>query len=67
MPQKVRVNNSQLLVLNDNNSTQEFVLGKNLCHTLTLTLQESTDFYGRITIYNIEVWGWEEGDIKEDN
>jgi hypothetical protein len=67
VPQKVWVNNSQLLVLNDNNSTQGFILDKNLCRALTLKLQESTDFYGRITIYSIEVWGCEEGDIIEDN
>jgi hypothetical protein len=55
------------LVLNDNNSTQGFILDKNLCRALTLKLQESTDFYGRITIYSIEVWGCEEGDTIEDN
>jgi hypothetical protein len=67
VPQKVLVNNGQLLDLKDNNQTQEFILDTNPCHTLTLTLRESADFYGRITIYSIEVWGWEEVGIKEDN
>jgi hypothetical protein len=64
VPQKVCVND-QLLELIDTNQVQDFYLTTTPCHTLTLTLQDSTDFYGRITIYNIEVWGWEE-DEKEN-
>mmetsp|Transcript_41620 Transcript_41620/g.61061 ORF Transcript_41620/g.61061 Transcript_41620/m.61061 type:complete len:138 (+) Transcript_41620:2-415(+) len=30
-----------------------------VCHALRIAFGESTDFYGRITIYRLEVWGYE--------
>lgn len=45
----------------DTNEMQEFEFDEEFtCSLLRLQFDNSTDFYGRITIYRIEVWGFEE-------
>jgi len=55
---------SQIIELKDCNDLQEFDLPLTRCEAMRLSLGESTDFYGRITIYRLEVWGWEEKEEK---
>ena len=51
----------------DTNEMQEFNFDDNEessltsfeCSNLKIRFDESADFYGRITIYNLEVWGYE--------
>jgi len=49
------------LELEDNHDMQEFALAKEttMGTALKLVFEEFTDFYGRVTIYRIEVWGKE--------
>ena len=49
--------------LEDCNELQEFGLPDDIdtkCDALKLTFGESSDFYGRVTIYRLQVWGYEE-------
>uniref|UniRef100_A0A7S2SH16 SUN domain-containing protein n=1 Tax=Eucampia antarctica TaxID=49252 RepID=A0A7S2SH16_9STRA len=40
--------------------TEESETNRRHCPTLKLKFDDSSDFYGRVTIYKIEVWGTEE-------
>ena len=50
----------------DDNDVQEWIFSKNdeneggCCKGIQLKFGGSTDFYGRIIIYNVEIWGREE-------
>eukprot|EP00761_Pharyngomonas_kirbyi_P013011 gb/GECH01013038.1/.p1 GENE.gb/GECH01013038.1/~~gb/GECH01013038.1/.p1 ORF type:complete len:147 (+),score=32.83 gb/GECH01013038.1/:1-441(+) len=43
----------------DENKEQIFDVNANNILRLRIVFPESTDFFGRITIYNLEVYGWE--------
>ena len=44
----------------DDNDVQEYVFEEGLCcEGIQLRFGGSSDFYGRIIIYNLEIWGTE--------
>jgi len=54
----------------DSNEIQEMDLtecsGIGCCEGMELRFENSTDFYGRVTIYSVEVWGDEGGQRIEE-
>jgi len=53
------INDDEVYEPTDSSQLEDIPLEECECSSLKLVMGESTDFYGRITVYKVEVWGEE--------